>query len=915
MDGAAAVAPRRSDRDALLPRNHVVDGWRIIARLGKGTFSEIYLASHVETSVLCALKIDKATHRDSQNLKWESDLLLRLQRFSIVPRHYGLLGGGRVLAMQLLGASVSEVRDVLPGKQFPLGAALGISAQMLAGVEACHSEGFVHRDVKPSNFVLRGGGSGMLCVLDFGQSREYRELGSRVVRPARPTAEFRGTSMYASIRVHQGKDSGRVDDLWSWFYAMVDLVRGGVPWRPWRTDRVRCGSLKQHYADHPQELLDGLPCAAQLARVQAILAATTFSQKPDYAALGVAVDDARAVVEAAGLAATRMRPPYAMTPALQARLDTLDGSAGATTAVGLPPLDISSPLSAEQIAADAVAAVAYWSTPSSSDCLLHCRGGSWPDDDPPPGSPGAVPTPPLPPHPPSLFLMGADGRASREARALLASLEQKDDEAYLECIGFEDVEEASSASASSSAPAWLRALPRPTAKTVNFNPTGDLRPRSDEFIVAETRLRLAALPAALLWGAWQSVNAKSVAAAAAFVAHVDAWSALAEGLRASNACARWVRGGGSAAAGVGAGVGAGTGMGATAGRTSSGAASASPLLGLSDLRVPSFVIEIVRAVVRAAPIEPAPFVDADWAAAAAAVDLLAATNSCGATGDDVRGDPTDVVPAATVVSWARSAASVRPDFQRLAKLLKAYAHVALRATTALCGLEVWLDIVTTEGRADAESAAVAGAAVAARTAAAPRVPSPAGAAAEAAARLTSARLRATTGPVIATVRVEWEAMSAPHVAPNALDVFEKTSAALAGPDETPLLLGGGKAWTLTKACASTTLPKLLGPGVVSIDPDATAEKEPVKESGGAAAVAANARTPAITPILPTPPPAPAHHAPIAHSSGAPPSRPLLPTPGSAPPQRGLLQTPGSGGAWGGGAPPPQKRSRFSEEGQ
>ena len=277
---------------ALLAPGDLVGGdWEVVGKVGVGTYSEIYEAVHVLTRQRAAVKVDRPGPRDS--LAWESGILHKLQRYPFVARHYGLLdaaaaGGARppmkALVMSLLGSNVSYLRKRQPDGLLPFGAALHAGLQMLALVEAVHAEGFIHRDVKPSNFVLAAAASGRpggrrLCILDFGQSRVYRDdkgdvrcvavcapppalrcgaratasaqsparLPARLPRPARAcnapcalpalalcvacspareTAEFRGTSLYSSLHAHQAMDLGRRDDLWSVLYCVVDMARG-----------------------------------------------------------------------------------------------------------------------------------------------------------------------------------------------------------------------------------------------------------------------------------------------------------------------------------------------------------------------------------------------------------------------------------------------------------------------------------------------------------------------------------------------------------------------------------------------------------------------------------------------------------------------------------------------------------------
>ena len=79
-------------------------------------------------------------------------------------------------------------------------------------------QGFVHRDVKLSNFVLGLAGSDAAAkafIIDFGLARRvvHARTGEHVAE--RPDAEFRGTSMY--VRVEQQRWMDRLyekKDAW-----------------------------------------------------------------------------------------------------------------------------------------------------------------------------------------------------------------------------------------------------------------------------------------------------------------------------------------------------------------------------------------------------------------------------------------------------------------------------------------------------------------------------------------------------------------------------------------------------------------------------------------------------------------------------------------------------------------------------
>jgi serine/threonine protein kinase len=101
---------------------------------------------------------------------------------------------------------------------------------MLSAIKTCHCQGIIHRDIKPSNFLVRASPQFPLVLIDFGLSRPYLNPDTGAILPARRNPGFVGTSKYASLNAHEGKELGRRDDLFSWFFIVVEMARGFLPW-------------------------------------------------------------------------------------------------------------------------------------------------------------------------------------------------------------------------------------------------------------------------------------------------------------------------------------------------------------------------------------------------------------------------------------------------------------------------------------------------------------------------------------------------------------------------------------------------------------------------------------------------------------------------------------------------------------
>ena len=111
--------------------------------------------------------------------------------------------------------NLAELRRAQLRGSFSLSTTLRLGYQILKGIEAIHEVGFLHRDVKPSNFAVGRTPSTMrhIFMLDFGLARQYTNAQGEV-RPPRGAAGFRGTVRYASMNAHKNKEMGKFDNIY-----------------------------------------------------------------------------------------------------------------------------------------------------------------------------------------------------------------------------------------------------------------------------------------------------------------------------------------------------------------------------------------------------------------------------------------------------------------------------------------------------------------------------------------------------------------------------------------------------------------------------------------------------------------------------------------------------------------------------
>ncbi|KAK1312252.1 Casein kinase I isoform delta-like [Acorus calamus] len=261
--------------------------FRLGRKIGSGSFGEIYLGINIQTNEEVAIKLENVKTKHPQ-LLYESKLYRILQGGTGIPniRWFGVEGDYNVLVMDLLGPSLEDLFNFC-SRKLSLKTVLMLADQMINRVEYVHGKSFLHRDIKPDNFLMGlGRRANQVYIIDFGLAKKYRDASTHQHIPYRENKNLTGTARYASMNTHLGIEQSRRDDLESLGYVLMYFLRGSLPWQG-----LKAGTKKQKYEKISEKkvstsieaLCRGYP--TEFASYFHYCRSLRFDDKPDYAYL------------------------------------------------------------------------------------------------------------------------------------------------------------------------------------------------------------------------------------------------------------------------------------------------------------------------------------------------------------------------------------------------------------------------------------------------------------------------------------------------------------------------------------------------------------------------------------------------------------------------------------------------------
>lgn len=217
--------------------------WEIGELLGRGGFSYVYKARHMQSMKKAVLKVSR-NRLGNEFMEKEASIYSQLAQAACVSqlnigqltgflKYYGIytIGPRASIIMERGGTDLRElITDYKKGDGFSRRCVSIISSKLLRQIYKLHSIGYIHRDIKPAN-ILSGPCDDLnhIHLCDFGLAVKYRDDLGTHIEPS-DDIDRGGTVGYGSMAFHDCKLQSRRDDLQSFVFVIIFLLFGRLPW-------------------------------------------------------------------------------------------------------------------------------------------------------------------------------------------------------------------------------------------------------------------------------------------------------------------------------------------------------------------------------------------------------------------------------------------------------------------------------------------------------------------------------------------------------------------------------------------------------------------------------------------------------------------------------------------------------------
>jgi eukaryotic-like serine/threonine-protein kinase len=264
---SASLEPSPPHRPMLVPSftlklgDMIGNDLTVIGHLNRGHISGLYQvwSTRYTCALTCKILAPRTSprSREAQGFKREAMLLRRLNHPQIV-RIFGrgnFEGRDYLIQEYLHGPSIFELLDHSPDRRLPVPDAIKVVIHVCSALDHLHAQGFIYRDIKPSNIILRGG---VPVLVDFDAA--YR------LKPGQKPGRVIGTDPYMASEQCLNEELYLSTDVYEMGAIFYEMLTGRWPYeddlrqlRRKKTPEERYPQIRGHAPPPPERFNPGIP--------------------------------------------------------------------------------------------------------------------------------------------------------------------------------------------------------------------------------------------------------------------------------------------------------------------------------------------------------------------------------------------------------------------------------------------------------------------------------------------------------------------------------------------------------------------------------------------------------------------------------------------------------------------------------